>query len=130
MPLCDINTFRFKNNFDKLGGSCKWFGGTAGDNFTGYLQMVGLVAEIEETFREFLFRQGIEQVGGGLFETVIHTHIEGAIVFVAHTAGGIVDLHTRNAEVCENYVAGGEAFLFENLGDAGEIAAMKTDGSD
>ena len=47
---------------------------------------------------------------------------------VADTAGGVVDLHTGDAEIGENDVVAFQLLRTQNFGNAGEIAAMETGG--
>ena len=61
-------------------------------------------------------------------EAGVHPHIERPIVLVADAAGGVVDLHAGNAEVGKDNVVTVDLFWAQDIGDAGEIHVVHSEG--
>ncbi len=69
-----------------------------------------------------------QEGGSGLAALRVYAHVERAFVFQRKATGGVVELHRGDAEVGKDEVSAGEALGAEDLGEAGEVAAVGCEG--
>src|SRR5713226_9142951 len=77
-----------------------------------------------ESFGQVRSRNRRQQVRRRFTVGSIHAHVEGAVTSIGKAALGIVDLHTRHAEVRQENVDASHSFGSENGGKGGEVPGM------
>ncbi len=114
-----------EDQLDQGGDAAKGFALALFDDAASQETVIRLIGEVTQGVGEGFFGEGIEQVGGGVRAALVHPHVERAVVAVAHAAGRVVDLHTGEAQVCEDDVEALRGGLGHYFSQPGEVAAEK-----